>query len=44
MSSAFFISIIVVAFFDIGVEYFVTEQIRVYPIITIAFSLLGIFL
>jgi len=44
MAATFFISVIVISFFDIGVEYFVNSQIRVYPIMSIVFSLLGMFL
>ena len=44
MIASFFIPIIVLSFFDIGVEYFVSNQIRIYPIITIVFCLLGMFL
>jgi hypothetical protein len=44
MYEPFFIAIIVISFFDIGVEYFVNSQIRVYPIMTIVFCLLGMFL
>ena len=44
MAATFFVSVIVISFFDIGVEYFVNSQIRVYPIMSIVFSLLGMFL
>lgn len=44
MCGAFLISIIVLAFFDLGVEFYVKNELRVNSIVIIVLALLGYFL